>query len=219
MTASRREFLGAAARIGAAAGVASVLPLTVASRASAAKPRRVADAVGAKEVVTGAGSLGAVAAGKRLLYGSAVDMRALAVDPVYATLIREQCRIVVAENVMKWGWLRPTIDSFRFEDADALVGCGERGNRCGGWETRWPAELGLAATGRRGLSELAFRTARDADPQAVLTWGISDRYTWLNYEDGRTDPVPERPLLFDAEGRAAAAFYAVREAFERRGTV
>ena len=48
---------------------------------------------------------------------------------------------------------------------------------------------------------------------AVLTWGITDKYTWLNGEDSRKDGVPERPLPFDAELRAKPAVGAMRQAF------
>ena len=43
---------------------------------------------------------------------------------------------------------------------------------------------------------------------AVLTWGITDKYTWLNGEDSRTDGQPERPLPFDAAMQPTAAFAA-----------
>jgi endo-1,4-beta-xylanase len=53
----------------------------------------------------------------------------------------------------------------------------------------------------------------------VLTWGISDRRTWLN--DGpthhRKQPNrPQRSLPFDAEYRPVAAFFAMRESFDAR---
>ena len=48
---------------------------------------------------------------------------------------------------------------------------------------------------------------------AVLTWGITDKYTWLNGEDSRKDGVPERPLPFDAELRAKPAVPAMVKAF------
>jgi endo-1,4-beta-xylanase len=41
---------------------------------------------------------------------------------------------------------------------------------------------------------------------AVLTWGITDKYTWLNGEDARTDGEKERPLPFDAGMQPVAAF-------------
>jgi endo-1,4-beta-xylanase len=43
---------------------------------------------------------------------------------------------------------------------------------------------------------------------AVLTWGITDKYTWLNGEDSRTDGEKERPLPFDAAMQPTAAFAA-----------
>lgn len=53
----------------------------------------------------------------------------------------------------------------------------------------------------------------------VLTWGISDRRTWLN--DGpthhRKQPNrPQRSLLFDPEYRPAPAFFAMRDSFDAR---
>jgi len=55
--------------------------------------------------------------------------------------------------------------------------------------------------------------------KAMLTWGISDRRTWLN--DGpthhRKQPNrPQRSLPFDAAYRPAPAFFAIRDAFDRR---
>lgn len=49
---------------------------------------------------------------------------------------------------------------------------------------------------------------------AVLTWGITDKYTWLNGEDARADGKPERPLPFDAEMQPVAAFGAEVRALE-----
>jgi len=336
----------------------------------------------------GVASLGAHAAAHGLLYGCTVNMNALVADTAYAALIREQCRIVVAENAMKWGALRPTADSFRFDQADALVAFAEanrmkiRGHNLA-WHRDNPKWFDAEATpsnarrllvshietvvgryagrmhswdvvneavdvadGRAdGLRnspwlrligeeylELAFHTAREADPQAlltyndygierethasaqkreaviemlrrmvarrvpmdavgvqshiaadsaagslpgtglmrfiaavrelglqvfvtemdvndrasavdepvrdaavaaaykqylelvladpavraVLTWGISDRYTWLDSEESRTDGKSERPLPFDAEDHAKPAFFAVRGAFDHR---
>ena len=63
-----------------------------------------------------------------------------------------------------------------------------------------------------------------ADPAviAVLTWGITDKYTWLNGEDARTDGEKERPLPFDAMMQPTAAFAAEVKALEgaprREGT-
>ena len=58
----------------------------------------------------------------------------------------------------------------------------------------------------------------DSAVKLVLTWGITDRYTWLDHEQGRADGKLERPLPFDPTGRAKAGFYALRDAFDGRGT-
>jgi len=386
--ASRREFLETAARLGAGAAAATVLPFADLERADAAKPRRAAGASSTTDGVTGDASLGAHAAAHGLLYGCAVNMNALAADPMYAALIREQCRIVVAENAMKWAALRPSADGFNFDQADALVAFAEtnrmkiRGHNLVWHQSnpKWLEATATAANAREllvthietvagryagrmhswdvvneaihveegrpdGLRnslwlrligedyvELVFRTAREADPQAlltyneygieeetrageqkraaviemlrrmvarrvpvdavgvqshiaagrtgaqygaglmrfiaaarelglqvfitemdvndralvadepgrdaavaaayrqymelaladpavrlVLTWGITDRYSWLDHEEGRVDGKPERPLPFDAEGKAKAAFFAMRDAFDQRG--
>jgi endo-1,4-beta-xylanase len=387
-----------AARLGAGAAT-TVLPLIASGRAYGSKPRRDASAsAGVKtESVAGAASLGAHGAAHGLLYGCALNMNALGADAAYAALVREQCRIVVAENAMKWGALRPSAEGFNFDQADALVAFAEsnrmkirghnlvwhQGNpkwleatatkenarellathietvagryagRMHSWDVVNEAirvEEGRADGLRNSLwlrlvgedyIELAFKTAREADPQAlltyneygieaetregeqkreaviemlrrmvarrvpldavgvqshiaaaatvaaggnksaasqvgaglmrfiaavrelglqvfitemdvndralaadgpgrdaavatayrqylelvlgdaavkaVLTWGITDRYTWLDHEEGRADGKAERPLLFDAAGKAKAAFFAVREAFDQRG--
>ncbi len=171
-------------------------------------------------------SLKAHAAARGFLYGCAVDTGLLERNAAYASLIREQANIVVAENVMKWAPMRPTIDSFNFKDADLLVAFAEKNgmkvrghNLC--WHRqlpRWFASEATSTNARQLLTthiqtvagryagrmhswdvvneavsvtdgrgdglrespwlklvgeeyiELAFRTARDADPQALLTY-------------------------------------------------
>jgi endo-1,4-beta-xylanase len=43
---------------------------------------------------------------------------------------------------------------------------------------------------------------------ALLTWGITDRSTWLNHEGARKDGLPERSLPFDADLKPTPAFVA-----------
>jgi endo-1,4-beta-xylanase len=57
---------------------------------------------------------------------------------------------------------------------------------------------------------------RDPAVIAVLTWGITDRYTWLNGEDSRADGVKERPLPFDAEMKAKLAVGGMRQGIGSR---
>jgi endo-1,4-beta-xylanase len=51
----------------------------------------------------------------------------------------------------------------------------------------------------------------------ALTWGITDRYTWLRGPKyGRADGQPNRPLPFDADYNATPAFFAERDAIDTR---
>ncbi|MGI4828260.1 MAG: endo-1,4-beta-xylanase [Janthinobacterium lividum] len=50
---------------------------------------------------------------------------------------------------------------------------------------------------------------------ALLTWGLTDKYTWLNGEDARPDKLPERCLPFDADLRPVPAYAAEIEAIRR----
>ncbi len=52
--------------------------------------------------------------------------------------------------------------------------------------------------------------------RSVLTWGITDKYTWLNGEDSRPDKLPERPLPLGRDYQAKPAFTAIRDAFDQR---
>lgn len=51
---------------------------------------------------------------------------------------------------------------------------------------------------------------------AIITWGLSDRYTWVSHHDGsrRADRLPSRPLPFDADFEPAPAWLAMARAFD-----
>jgi endo-1,4-beta-xylanase len=51
---------------------------------------------------------------------------------------------------------------------------------------------------------------------ALLTWGITNKYTWLNHEGARKDGLPERSLPFDADLQPKPAFYAEIQALQHR---
>jgi endo-1,4-beta-xylanase len=340
---------------------------------------------------SGAASLMAHAAAKGILTGFAVVPALLRTDHAYASVVREQASIIVAENAMKWDALRPSATDFRFGEADAVLhfteqnGIKVRGHNLV-WHRqlpRWFTATATPANARQLLEthiekvagryagrmhswdvvneaiqvsdgrpdglrdspwlrlvgddyvEFAFKAARRADPQALLTyndygiesespadeakrravlqmlrrirarrvpidavgiqshlaagvagglrygagltrfiasvreldlqvfltemdvndralapaiaardrqvaatyaeyldlvladpavtavlfWGVSDRDTWLNHEDARTDREPERPLLFDPSFKPKQSFFAVRDAFDRRAIV
>jgi endo-1,4-beta-xylanase len=64
-----------------------------------------------------------------------------------------------------------------------------------------------------------YLTRMLAEPNvtAALTWGITDRYTWLNgQQHARADGKPERPLPFDYDYQPTLAFFAERDAIDSR---
>jgi len=64
-----------------------------------------------------------------------------------------------------------------------------------------------------------YVTMMVAEPNvtAVLTWGITDRYTWLNGPKfKRLDGKSQRCLPFDADYQPAPAFFALRDALDSR---
>jgi endo-1,4-beta-xylanase len=52
-------------------------------------------------------------------------------------------------------------------------------------------------------------------PKAILTWGISDRYTWVPAWFKRADGLPNRPLPFDADLKPKPLFDVI-EGFRRK---
>lgn len=50
---------------------------------------------------------------------------------------------------------------------------------------------------------------------AVLTWGLSDRYTWLSKYKAREDKAPVRPLPLDAQLKRKLAWNAIARALDK----
>jgi endo-1,4-beta-xylanase len=48
-------------------------------------------------------------------------------------------------------------------------------------------------------------------PKAILTWGLSDRYTWVPTYYKRSDGMPNRPLPFDADLKSKPLYDAIEE--------
>ena len=74
-------------------------------------------------------SLHAIAKGRGLRFGSAVSANPRTgsfLNPDYARLLRADCGLLVAENEMKWQFLRPGPDRFNFAPFDSMIGWGDR---------------------------------------------------------------------------------------------
>src|SRR5256885_1806182 len=67
----------------------------------------------------------------------------------------------------------------------------------------------VAALGRAFLDlTLSFR-----EVNAVLCWGLADKYTWLQNRSPRGDGLPKRPLPFDLQFEPKPLFHAMVAAF------
>lgn len=235
---TRRKFMSAGVQIVGGVATASAAGALAACTHAVHPPP--APVLTADHAITGQGSLKAHAAARGLLAGAAVNTRLLRSDANYARVLREQYSILVAENVMKWGPLRPAPDKYSFEEADALVAFAEQNHiKMRGHNLLWHEALPhwfestvnkdnaerfltdhIATVAGRykgkihswdvvneaiqvkdgrpdGLRkspwlellgpkymDIAFRTARQADPDALLTYndyGVE----YDNEEDGR----------------------------------
>ncbi len=130
---SRRRFFGLLGMGAVAAWVAGCAK-KAGVRASSA-PAMARD-------VGGANSLKAHAAAKGLLYGCAVNVGLLGRNAAYEQLVVQQAGIVVAENAMKWGPMRPSPTAFRWDEADKLVAFAEaNGMKVRGHNLCWHRQL------------------------------------------------------------------------------
>ena len=61
-----------------------------------------------------------------------------------------------------------------------------------------------------------FLTASLQQPavKGVITWGLSDAFTWISGYRPRKDGLPVRPLAFDANCQPKPSYYAIAEALE-----
>ena len=48
----------------------------------------------------------------------------------------------------------------------------------------------------------------------VLSWGLSDRRSWLNWTFPRSDGLPQRPLPLDPDLRPTPLYRAIAAAFD-----
>jgi endo-1,4-beta-xylanase len=184
---SRRQFCRTAAAIGSISAFSG--PLTALALDSPAPI-----------LATGADSLRSHAAAHGLLYGTAVVPQLLDVDgfaagktsDAYTQLIAAQANILVAENAMKWGALRPAPDKFDFTQADKLmrfaVVAGQRvrgHNLC--WHESIPGWLKTTATkdNARQLLTQHIQTVAGHFRGQLQSWDVVNEA--INPPDGLPD--------------------------------
>jgi endo-1,4-beta-xylanase len=70
------------------------------------------------------------------------------------------------------------------------------------------------AVARKYYDYLSFMLQRKS-VKAVLTWGLSSRYTWLTQHSPRPDGSPVRPLPYDSDLKPTPAWNAIASAFDQ----
>lgn len=169
---------------------------------------RADDTAGNPVPFTGSDSLRAHAQARGLLFGTAVNPALLDVDGMaagnvtdpYTQLVLAQANIVVAENAMKWGPLRPTPTTYDFTQADRLVrfatfaGQRIRGhNLC--WHQQLPTWFKTTATkdNARQLLVDHIQTVAGRYRNKLHSWDVVNEAVEL--KDGRADGLRKSPWL------------------------
>ena len=152
-----------------------------------------------------------------LLFGAAADRAALARDRRYAEMLASECSMVTPENSMKWRSLRPTPDSFAFEDADWLVTFAEENDlRVHGhtlvWDKQLPDWFDAHIDGRSAEKLLIdhIETVAGRYVGRLRSWDVVNEA--INPDDGRGDGLRLTPWLEHlGPGFIDVAFHAAAE--------
>ena len=185
---TRRRLLARAAMAGAGLAVSGPLP----ANALEPPPPRPLQTGDSGRTMAGAGSLRAHAEARGLLMGCAVNTGLLAREPAYGRVLAEQFNLVVGENCMKWGALRPTATTYDFREADALVafatdhGMKVRGhNLC--WHESLPPWFAATVTRENARQILTdhIHTVAGRYRGRIESWDVLNEAIWP--KDGRPD--------------------------------
>jgi endo-1,4-beta-xylanase len=187
----------------------------LAASAAATAPRWVRgeqDPTAAAVDLNGANSLRSHAEARGLMYGTAVVPQLLDVDGLaagstpsaYTLLVKNQANIIVAENAMKWGALRPAPDVFDFKQADKLMRFAElAGQKVRGHNLCWhegnPAWLKTTATKENARALLVEHIQKVAGHFSgkIHSWDVVNEA--INPKDGLPDGL-RKTLWYDLIG-------------------
>lgn len=168
---------------------------------------------------TGAVSLRSRGAQRGVLMGCAVNTGLLAREESYRQTLAEQFDLVVGENCMKWGALRPTPTTYDFKDADALVAFAEghsmkvRGhNLC--WHESLPGWFAGTVTKENARAVLTehIATVVGRYKGRIQSWDVVNEAIWI--KDGQGDGMRSSSPWFQMLGPeyVEIAFRAARAA-------
>jgi endo-1,4-beta-xylanase len=162
--------------------------------------------------------LKAHAAARGLLTGCAVSADLFRNDETFRNLLAEQYSILVPENCLKWNWLRPTAESYSFDDADRLVAFAEaHGMKMRGHNFVWHEALPswFAGTVNKDNAEKALvdhiRTVGGRYKGKIHSWDVVNEAIWI--QDGRADGLRTTSAWFEmlGPGYLDLAFRTARE--------
>jgi len=82
-------------------------------------------------------------------------------------------------------------------------------------DAAFPADAGARDQAVAGIySRFLTASLRQPAVRGVVTWGLSDAFSWIAGYRPRKDGLPVRPLPFDANCQPKAAYYAIAETLE-----
>ena len=192
---TRREWIRQAAGITAVAA----MPKLIERRGLAQTPANDG------HTISGAGSLKAHAAARRLLTGCAVNANLFREDESFRKLLAEQYSIVVPENCLKWNILRPTAETYNFADADSLVAFAEAHNmKVRGhnfvWHEALPGWFAGAVNKDNAQKFLVdhIKTVGGRYKGKIHSWDVVNEAIWI--PDGRPDGLRSSSPWFQMLG-------------------
>lgn len=152
-----------------------------------------------KEAATGA-PLKARAGERGLLFGTAADRDPLELDQSYAEVVAAECAMVTPENSMKWERLRPTPETFSFENSDWLVDFAEaNGLAVHGHTLTWHSQLPgwfedvVEKANAEQMLRAHIETVAGRYANRIRSWDVVNEA--IEDEDGRTDGLRLTPWL------------------------
>ncbi len=144
--------------------------------------------------------LKALARDRNLLFGTAADRDLLAEDQDYAKAVISECAMITPENSMKWERLRPTPETFSFDNADWLMDFAEaNGIAFHGhtlvWHLQMPGWFEDVVTKRNAERYLAdhIQTVAGRYAGRLRSWDVVNEA--INPDYGRVDGLTVTPWL------------------------